>query len=106
MFFFQSTVVALDDAVPQRTHNLLVSRPLGIMNNVFQFVAIFPHTLKVKVLFDWTGPLHYFCYVMLSHALSHQTSSSHAVKNTLQSKEETDNTAILFTYKALSLQIL
>ncbi len=36
-------------------------------------------------------PLHYCCYVRQAILLSHHTSCSHAVKNTLRSKEETDN---------------
>ncbi len=36
-------------------------------------------------------PLHYCCYVRQTMALSRHTSCSHAVKNTSQSKEKTDN---------------
>ncbi len=37
-------------------------------------------------------PLSYCCYVRQAMLLLHHTSCSHVVKNTLQSKEETDNT--------------
>ncbi len=62
---------------------------------VERFVKRFCRTQKVTQLIDHSQnppTLSYCCHDRQTMPLSHNTSCSHAVKNTSQSKDETDNT--------------
>ncbi len=70
-----------------------------IQDAIYKDVTVFIRVLKSDPL-QKPALLSYCCYGWQAMALSRHTSCSHAVKNTLRSKEETDNTPTDKTEKA------